>query len=635
MNTSKLVLILALAAVFLPPVSTYAQTPLKMASPSDLAKIANERAEIEKLIAKGNPESLKKAAKAAASASYLSEADRAVLRDVVAGVEAILYAEPTVSGPSSRSSNSEAQRLPAGSMKAVDTACLAALEEARAGKVSPLQSGTEGNPLAELLPVLALFRTENKEATRLALDAADRFRKLGLESAVPGLAKALDAERRGDSAAALSGYRTLLDSYPDLWLAALGEGRVLLALGRPAESLSILETAAPLHKDDIRFRAPYALALYRNGRFADAEPFVAKALAAEPVSVELTAAMAHIFVFRGEYLRAAPLLDTWAKQRPGDRLLQSLRIQSASGLKKPDEALAWARKALKTYPDDPELMTLTAAALFEGPESGHAEAVALAETALVLFDSGGGSESLPDSPLRKITLDLAEGEAGRLLLAEAYRHQDWYRAASLLEQTSGGSVDRNVVATILRKSGRLDDAVKYSRAWFEESAGSEESADAYLRSLAAATGGRLASAAPPGASGLPSPLAGLLATGGIAGNIAGSVAGEAGGNAGTTVPLVDLILRLMSGSYSSRMKSYLLYLQGSLSSTESAAMVSYRAALMENADNIDALIALAELYARRGERDKAGFYLKQAQALGSADTDTEARISALAVKIAP
>ena len=82
-------------------------------------------------------------------------------------------------------------------------------------------------------------------------------------------------------------------------------------------------------------------------------------------------------------------------------------------------------------------------------------------------------------------------------MLDAYDHQDWYAAAAMLESNSEAGLDKSIVATILRKSGRTKEAIAFSSEWYKEAPQSEPAAEAYLRSLAAAgTGVGVASAAP-------------------------------------------------------------------------------------------------------------------------------------------
>ncbi|MFA5852955.1 MAG: hypothetical protein WC820_09645, partial [Spirochaetales bacterium] len=151
---------------------------------------------------------------------------------------------------------------------------------------------------------------------------------------------------------------------------------------------------------------------------------------------------------------------------------------------------------------------------------------------------------------------------------------------------------------------------------------SERAAEAYLRSLAAAgTGIGVASAAPPAVSDAGSGLLSLIGGYGSGAKAAGVASGQS--------PIIGLVLRLLSGNCSSSMRSYLFYLRGTLQSDPDAAIDSYRMALLERADNVEAIVALAKAYAQKKDVQKAFFYIKQAKAFGIGDKNLAAELQKL------
>jgi hypothetical protein len=97
--------------------------------------------------------------------------------------------------------------------------------------------------------------------------------------------------------------------------------------------------------------------------------------------------------------------------------------------------------------------------------------------------------------------------------------------------------------------------------------------------------------------------------------------------------LLGLAIQLLSGSTSKEMRSYLYYLQGSLDADGDSAIDFYRKALIERADNIEAIAALAKAYADKNDKTKALFYIKQARMIGIADQQIEAQLAALEAKL--
>jgi len=615
-----------------------------MADPKAISKIVNDKAEIERCIITGSPESLARAREGLVRSKVVSEDDKNALLEIVRGISTLLYPSSLVPNGSRNSVSSRGKGgEPApgffveksfGTIQPLYSLCLTQLMEASQGRVFAAPKGSEGAFLSEVLPSLAIFKTKDRETARSALGYVERFEASGsYVSAIPGLVRARYARLMDDPVQAYVSYKKTLDAYPDVWPARLELGLLSLELNQPVNALSYLAPLAGSRGNDPSVAIPYAVALYRNGKFAEAEPLARKGLEYDPESADMMLIVAHIMLRKNDYAGAQPLLDAFGKRKPADRMYLYLKADFARGLNRNDEALKWARKALQLYPTDPEIMVQLAGILFAGPETGHAEAVALCNEAKKIFAANPGKKEPvgglpPPSPLQIAMYEEAEGEAARFLMLEAYNNQDWYAASAMLESTSTAKLDKAVVATILRKSGNIKGALAFSSEWYRDSPRSEEAAEAYLRSLAAAgTGKGIASAAQPGSSDIPSGWIGMLG-----GPSAGTVSPAREQGQGS---LVGLVLQLLSGSYSASMRSYLYYLRGTLQPDPEAAIDSYRLSLLERADNVEALAALAKAYARKNDAQKALSYIRQAKSIGIADADLAAELRKLETTLAP
>jgi tetratricopeptide (TPR) repeat protein len=269
-----------------------------------------------------------------------------------------------------------------------------------------------------------------------------------------------------------------------------------------------------------------------------------------------------------------PLLDAYGTVAPSNRLYLLLRARDAEGLKNREDALRWARRGLEAYPDDPELLVQASrllfaqAALAREPQKSQAsdEGRGYAEKAFGLTgapEKGAG----------------AGFEAARLLLYEAAARYDWAKAAVYLARAEAGSLgpdDRALVCLVHRKNGELAAALELSKAWYRESPGVEAAAEAYARALVGSRQERAAQ---------------------------------------------DLMARLLSGKCSSAFRSTLYYLESLLEKGEEASLLRLRSALVENADNGEALAAMYDIYFGRKDYQKARFYLKQALALSPTDPE--------------
>jgi len=618
-----------------------AQTSIAMADPETLARMISNKAEIERNIILATPDSLVLARNGLAESKVLSEDDREALQEIVRGISTILYPPPVAARATPKVAKNPPPRFKGSDEPLSDffvdpllknihpiySICLTQLVEASSGRIFAAPKGSEGAFLTEILPALAVFKTSDRDIARSAFAYSERFEASGsYASAIPGLVQARSARLDGDSLKAYHLYGKVLDSYPDVWPARLELGLLSLEMGMPVNALTYLSPLAENRQNDGAVILPYAMALYHNGRLADAEPYVRKGLECYPESPELSIIAAHILMDRNDYAAAQPLIDAYGKKHASDRMYQYLKALLAKGQNRNDEAQKWARKALQAYPEDPEIMVLLAGILLGGPEAGHKEAAALSIEAKNRFAAdraiAAGAKPAPFSPLMEAMRKEAEGEATRFLMLEAYNHQDWYAAGEMLGSTSTSGIDKAVVATILRKSGRKREALAFSSEWYKDSPQSEAAAEAYLRSLAAAsTGIGVASAAGSAVSDAGTGLIGFM--GGYAPGSSGPVL-DAG-----QPSIIGLVLQLLSGSCSASMRSYLHYLRGTLQTDADAAIDSYRMALLERADNVEAIAALAKAYAKKNDVQKALFFVKQAKSIGIDDADLASDLRAL------
>ncbi len=352
---------------------------------------------------------------------------------------------------------------------------------------------------------------------------------------------------------------------------------------------------------------------------AEAEPFIRKALELSPASDDLSLMLAHILMDRNDYQAAQPLIDGYGKKHPADRLYLYLKTLLSKDLGRNEDALKWARKALQAYSGDPEIMILLAGVLFQGPQQGHKEATLLCESAISLLAGAPATDEtgLPlYNPMQIAMRREAKELAQRYLLMNAYDRQDWYAAADLLDKSAAAGLDKEVVATILRKSGRYAEALSFSSEWYNEDPALEPAVEAYLRSLAASVSG-----------------AGLAAAGNSVSDNGFGLIKALGSTLNAQPALLGLALQLLSGTASKQMRSYLYYLQGSLSADTEKAIDFYRKALIERGDNTEALAALAQAYADKNDKAKALSLIKEARMVGIEDKQIEAQLTALETKL--
>lgn len=553
-----------------------AGTALKTADPAALSRSREEREEIETSIVFGSPSSLAKARDLASKATSIDAQDAAVLGSLAQGIAALAY--PEASG----SSRPAGVGAPAGSSGTAQ-GLLGALGQAAAGHSPEVPPDATGSPLGELIPALALFASDSSESSRRAFDALERFARFGVPSIMPSILRGIDAERRGDWQGALELYRSALAIAPDAWTATLGSGRALLALKRSGEALAILSPLAQARSGLSSFDRPFALALYANGRYADADPYVARVLTRNPQDSRFILIRARLLIRAKSYQQALPLLDAFATVDPSDRLYLLLRCIESEALKARDEALSWARRGLAAYADDPELLVAASRLLFAGPAFGREEARTLALRVCRLVVPGAAAPSDSDTETGAVLLaaqQAAAVEASRLLALDAAANYKWTAAASYLARAGTTFEDKALAARILRKAGGAGAALDYASAWYRDQPRSENAAEAYLRALV---------------------------------------------DSGDEKTAQEAIDRLLPGASSPPFRSVLYVIESKLQKSDDAALTLLHSALVENADNPEALAAVSDIQLRRKDYAKARFYLKLAIATDPGDPELEAR----------
>jgi len=487
---------------------------------------------------------------------------------------------------------------------AIPTGSLASMiSEALSGRVADVQDADAGDSLSEIVPALAVFRSDSRETARLALAALDRFAAVGSPSAIPPMVRGLDAERRSAPDESLKDYRQAIAIAPDAWPAVLGATRDLLALGRPAEALSLLSAVPGDRLGDSDFRKVRAKALYENASFDAAAPLVAQALADDPLDARLILLRARLLVRAHQWQQAIPLLDAYSTVDSSDRDLVLLRGLVAEGLRNRDDGLRWARKGLDANPDDPEFLSLAARLLLSPtatPPSADQAARDIAEArkdAQRACDLTAPSANPPAglSPARLAQRTEAGNLAALLLLEEAAGRFDWAGASQYVDRAplAPGFSNESMVALVLRKSGDWPRALDQATLWYQAHPDSEPAAAAYLRALI---------------------------------------------GSGNRKAAEDLLPRLLLAPGTTLGRSDLHYIQSLLAKNEEAALSSLRTALVENADNVEALLGVFDIYFRRQDWQGAAFYLKQAIALSPGDPEIIQRardLAASAPSVAP
>lgn len=430
-----------------------------------------------------------------------------------------------------------------------------------------LESGS--SPLYEMLPVLGLFRIKTSQIAGTVLAASERFSAWGMDSALVMLARGMALERTGNKNAAIEAYTASLKASDDCYPASLALSVLLSDNNRSAEAIAALRDLPPIIKETHAFKRSWAIALYSSGLWTEALPLVSSALVKDPMDSKLMFIRAHILVEQKDYKQAAPLMDALAAIDPWDKNYLYLKARVAmEQTKDRGTALSALRKGLERNPDDSRLLVYASELLWTGNSAEKNEAVILA------------GKAIAQNPKNE--------KAARILLYADIDTGNIENIASRLDSILGSNPDFSDYSLLYRASmavGRLDDAARTVNIWLLKDPELEEANLALLEIY-----------------------------------IEKNERAKAN----------ELLNRLLLVKGSSQFRSKLFYQQSRLQTNDDTALAMLRSALIENGMNLDALVASYDIYYRKGDYQRAQFYLKQALGIAPNRPELISRKNALA-----
>lgn len=601
--------------------TAHAQQALPKIDAEQIKKITNEASDIETLIVRATPQSITQAQAKIKDSQYLSSADKAVLDAIARGVNLAVYGQ--------KGAHLEIPAAIEGANQKYIT-CLVGLVDVVSGKAPQVFEGGNCSTMSEFISSLVFFRSSKNELRNQSLAALSRFETLGSVSAVPSLIRGQLAFETKQYDESVGCFQKALELDTQSQKAACGLARVLLLLEKPETAKKALDPIVARNSvsemlsspQSFDFKYLYGKCLYDLNNVLDAERWFAGALKDEPTRSDVLVPLAMAAMQRRDFSTAWRYLESATKTASGDRTWLVLKSQYALENSRQSDAERFARSAVRYFPKDPMALAQLIQALKKASDTArHEEAIGLAKAVLDLTKTQN-SKLVPFEEAQRIK---ARDVALQFLVAESYDNQDWTAAANYLQDAGSAPLDKDMVATILRKSGNVGTALQFASNWYAQDPNSEKAVEAYLRSLAMFTGGGLASAAP--VSDVSSGLGIALSALGV--NKAGSM----------NSAMLDVVVKFIAAPFSKDLKSFLYYMSASLQNDQNKAIDQLKDALVERADNVEALLSLASIYLDRYDRqsdksdttnrDRAARYLGQAKALNPTDNDIKARITQL------
>jgi tetratricopeptide (TPR) repeat protein len=410
-----------------------------------------------------------------------------------------------------------------------------------------------------VLPFLAYYNGQNGSQDQLlaALPDLQSAQELNPASVLPPYFIGIIYERTGRLEEAFEQYEKAWQFSSECYPAVLALAQVLELMDRADEAIDMLLDLTIRFPDNLQAKRQLAIAYYKAGNWSRAEPAIAEILQRDSRDGEFILMRAHIMVEQGQFIQAQGPLDLYASINPNSRLYLFLRARvQFEGYRNRDAALNYLRSLLRNaggaLDDD---ASVYAARLFM-ESSREADQTEGRNLLTRLLD-------VPSPSLTVITL----------ALQDAIRRQAWAEASRYLERLLSerrSAQDLLDAYTVEKEQGNNAAALSYARELYQRDSSFEEGTIAYITAL--------------------------IDT----------------GRRDEAARIIDTGLRAAPAGAS---RSRYQFLLSRTRSNEEDALNDLRSSLFEDPRNLNALIAMFEIYHRRRDERRAVYYLKQALAL--------------------
>ena len=412
-----------------------------------------------------------------------------------------------------------------------------------------------------ILPFLAYYqRTVPENQLITAVPDLERAMEINPDSVIARYFLGIVYERTGRTEEALSVFSEAWDMFPDSYPVALGLSRVLDTMGRSAETVDILQNLVVEMPDNIQVKRQLALAYYNTQDWSRAENAVAEILQTNSRDADFVLMRAHILVEQGRLMQAQTPLDLYASINPNNRLYLYLRARiQAEAFQNRDSALNYLRSIIRSSPSPEiidEVIIYTLQLFMDSPR---------------LQDQAEGRDFLnsllagPNPPLELISL----------ALEDAIRREAWNEARPYLNELLSGRrhpADLRAAYMVERETGNNEAALSFARELYDLDRDSDEGIIAFITALI---------------------------------------------DTGYQDEAADMIEERLGGMSSGPLRSRYLFLRSQVN--EERMLNDLRSSLFDDPRNLDALVAMYEIYYRRRDERRAGYYLRQALALAPND----------------
>jgi tetratricopeptide (TPR) repeat protein len=406
-----------------------------------------------------------------------------------------------------------------------------------------------------ILPFLAVNGQTGADDLAGILRDIEKARSLKPNSAIPPLFIGLLHQRAGRYSQAEQSFRQAYEISDECYPAMIGIAGVRRQTGNPQEAVTILTDLIVRYPDSKQIKRERAICYFESYDLLRALPAVEEILQSDPRDGEMLLIKASIQLEQGQYSQSNASLDSYASINPNNRTYLFLRAKiQAEGSRNRDSALNYLRSILRVSSDDTEVLVYAAGLLME---SQHAA------------DQAEGREIL--ERLRRT--NGSSVEVLSLSLRDAVRRESWQEAQGYLNRIL--AVRRSVqdltdAYNVERGLGNNARALTFARELYDRDNSNHDYSAIYISALI--TSGRRDEAS-------------------------------------------RLLESRFNTASSSQVKSRYYYLRSRLQTNQDEALSDLRSSLFEEPRNLDAIIAMFEIYHNRREERRAVYYLRQALAI--------------------
>jgi len=423
------------------------------------------------------------------------------------------------------------------------------------------ERGNYTRPLAEsndflehILPFLAFNQVSEELYSTILIDL-EKAGHLRSGSVLPPYFKGLVYEQINNYQEALASYNQAFNISGSFYPAQIGIARVTRLLNNSQSSVEILSDLIITHPDSSEIKRELALSYFYNGDWSRALPAIDDILRVEPRNGEFLLMRAQIFLSQGNFSQANAALDNYAAINTTNRdyLFMRARVQ-IEGNRNRDSALNYLRSLLRINSNDIEALIYTVGLLMESQRAS---------------DQAEGRELLT----RLQQLSGSSIEVLSLSLREAVRRENWQEAQRYLNsilavrRTAPDLVNGYYIERGLGNNAR---ALTFARELYERDASNNENTVIYISALI-----------------------------------------DNGQNAEAS----RLIESRLNSVTNAQLKSRFFFLRSRLRAHTDDALSDLRSSLFEDPRNLDAIIAMFEIYHNNREERRAVYYLRQALAI--------------------